>query len=68
MIAPCKDCTERKPACHSTCIAYKEYDEINKARRRQKVIDNAGLPITKNRKKKGQKGNYRYSGKDEKSI
>lgn len=45
MTPPCKNCTERKPACHSTCIAYKEYDEFNKARRKQHLIDRAGIPV-----------------------
>lgn len=37
MIAPCKDCTERKVGCHADCDKYKEYrralDAINQKRR-----------------------------------
>ncbi len=30
-IAPCKDCGERAPQCHSNCTKYKEWKErINK--------------------------------------
>lgn len=31
--APCKDCTDRKPLCHSTCEKYAEYKKkANKIR------------------------------------
>ena len=29
MLAPCKDCKERKVGCHSTCEAYKEFQRQN---------------------------------------
>lgn len=28
-LAPCKDCKERHEGCHSTCEAYKEFNEKN---------------------------------------
>ena len=35
--APCKDCTERHPGCHSECEKYAEYSreraELSKSRR-----------------------------------
>lgn len=30
--SPCKGCTERHKGCHSSCEAYKAYDEENKRR------------------------------------
>lgn len=38
MLAPCKDCKERKVGCHSTCEAYKEFqrqNDVTKANRRK---------------------------------
>lgn len=34
-IAPCKDCINRHPACHSSCDDYKSWETENKERRKK---------------------------------
>lgn len=34
-IAPCKDCINRYPACHSSCDDYKLWETENKERRKK---------------------------------
>ena len=42
MLMPCKDCTERYPACSDYCPKYKEFraklDEINAAKRKEQDL------------------------------
>lgn len=43
MIKCCKDCKERRPACHDTCPSYKaekaEIEREKEAERREKAVD-----------------------------
>lgn len=39
MNAPCKDCAERSPGCHSVCDRYMLYDTFNKARREHHISE-----------------------------
>lgn len=37
--APCKDCAERHPGCHSECERYKEYSREQAQGREKRRID-----------------------------
>lgn len=53
MNAPCKDCPDRHPNCHSHCEAYQEYDAFNKAKNEQRILKNIGIYEMSHRKAKG---------------
>ena len=44
MTAPCKDCSDRHTGCHSECEKYKEFDKVNKERRKAKGDETASMP------------------------
>lgn len=52
MKAPCKDCPDRHPNCHSQCEAYQEYAAFNRAKNEQRVKENIGIYEMRNRKAK----------------
>ena len=37
MIAPCKDCKDRNPGCHSKCEKYIAFDKENQKRRAERL-------------------------------
>lgn len=43
MVAPCKECQQRYPACHDQCPLYKQYraglDEVNDRRKAARRVD-----------------------------
>lgn len=43
MIKCCKDCKERRPACHDTCQSYRaekaEIERMKEAGRRERAVD-----------------------------
>ena len=44
--APCKDCTERHPGCHSECEKYKEYSRERTEMCKRKSMDlEADIPM-----------------------
>lgn len=53
MNAPCKDCTKRKPLCHSTCKEYLEFraecDERSRERIKKGSIDSATYDLKESR-------------------
>lgn len=46
MKSPCKDCTERKMGCHSSCSKYKLFDVLNTARRDHEYKERLGKMAT----------------------
>lgn len=40
LTAPCKDCAERHPGCHSECARYKEYSREMAEIRERKILNN----------------------------
>ena len=52
MNAPCRNCDNRHPNCHSGCEAYQAYDRENKARSGKKVIENLALATYHDRREK----------------
>lgn len=54
MNAPCKDCPDRHPGCHSTCKAYIQFDRENAKLREQRIkhiADNDNSPNRKQRER-----------------
>lgn len=47
--SPCYGCKDRKIGCHSKCKKYKEYDDKNKKRRKQRLDDMYSSGVSRDR-------------------
>ena len=60
MNAPCKDCPDRKPGCHSVCERYLDYrrnkDEQIEAHLRE--LDSTAVEIPRFKRKKGRRDRH----------
>lgn len=52
MKAPCKNCPDRHPNCHSHCEDYQAYAAHNRAKNEQKVLRNTGIYETRHKRAK----------------
>ena len=52
MSAPCKNCENRHPYCHSTCEAYQAYDRENKERNNKRVLEHSSIHASHDRREK----------------
>ncbi len=50
MSAPCKDCKERTPGCHSKCEKYIEFDKENQKRRHERTLATRSADYSPNKK------------------
>ena len=47
MTAPCKDCKDRTPECHSKCEKYIAFDKENQKRRHERVMNSTDFSPNK---------------------
>jgi hypothetical protein len=69
LIAPCKDCPDRKVGCHSSCDKYKSFQAYNKELKESKYASNSTkidyiehLQLSKRRMREN-RGNFKSTTK-----